>query len=285
MATVLMRMGLRQAFLGKNLMERKLVPAVCSGFLENDAAISQDAIHVFAPKVRQYNAMRQMSSGTRKVHHAQASKAAALDEEKSDHESDSGSGSDSDDDGPRNRESARARSHFWRRKMRTLHSHLDVNKDGWLSYDDFKLLGERFAKLGHLTVQQKEEFQAVLRQMWEEQWGAIDKYNLIDVEKYLTEMHHVLEDKSLRKKVHSFLPFLFKAVDKDNSGEISVEEFKLFFKCLGMENDDAVVTFTYIDINEDGKLSMKEFVKLGRDFFLTDDQTKPSKHFWGPLVD
>lgn len=54
-------------------------------------------------------------------------------------------------------------SHFWRRKMRTLHSHLDVNKDGVLSYDDFMLLGERFAKLGHLTDQQKEEFQAVLR--------------------------------------------------------------------------------------------------------------------------
>lgn len=48
---------------------------------------------------------------------------------------------------------------------------------------------------------------------------------------------------------------------------------------------DAVVAFTYIDMNEDGKLSMKEFIKLGRDFFLTDDQTKPSKHFWGPLVD
>lgn len=31
--------------------------------------------------------------------------------------------------------------------------------------------------------------------------------------------------------------FSLQAVDKDNSGEISVEEFKLFFKCLGMEND------------------------------------------------
>lgn len=53
-------------------------------------------------------------------------------------------------------------SHFWRRKMRTLHSHLDVNKDGVLSYDDFMLLGDRFAKMGHLSAQQKEEFQKVL---------------------------------------------------------------------------------------------------------------------------
>jgi hypothetical protein len=46
--------------------------------------------------------------------------------------------------------------------------------------------------------------------MWIEQWGEISPYNLVDVEKYLQEMHHVLEDKSLREKVHNFLPYLFK---------------------------------------------------------------------------
>lgn len=46
--------------------------------------------------------------------------------------------------------------------MRTLHSHLDVNKDGVISYDDFMLLGERFAELGHLTPEAKEEFMKVL---------------------------------------------------------------------------------------------------------------------------
>lgn len=46
--------------------------------------------------------------------------------------------------------------------MRTLHSHLDVNKDGVISYDDFMLLGERFANLGHLTTDEKKEFQHVL---------------------------------------------------------------------------------------------------------------------------
>lgn len=46
--------------------------------------------------------------------------------------------------------------------MRTLHSHLDVNKDGVISYEDFMLLGERFANLGHLTQEEKTEFQQVL---------------------------------------------------------------------------------------------------------------------------
>ena len=46
----------------------------------------------------------------------------------------------------------------------------------------------------------------------------------------------------------------------------------------------AIASFSAIDINCDGKLSKKEFVKLGREFFLSEDESRPSKLFWGPLV-
>lgn len=79
--------------------------------------------------------------------------------------------------------------------------------------------------------------------------------------------------------------YLFQAVDKDQSGEISVDEFKLFFQCLGLHDRDAEFAFCSIDANKDGKVSLKEFVKHGRDFFLTEDETRISRHFWGPLVE
>ena len=37
------------------------------------------------------------------------------------------------------------------------------------------------------------------------------------------------------------LNLYLQAVDKDQSGEISVQEFKLFFECLGLTHDHAVV--------------------------------------------
>lgn len=46
--------------------------------------------------------------------------------------------------------------------------------------------------------------------MWEERWGNINPYNLVTTEQYLEDMHHILNDKQLRKKVHNFLPYLFK---------------------------------------------------------------------------
>lgn len=173
---------------------------------------------------------------------------------------------------------------FWLRKMRTFHGLLDVNKDGVIGYDDYKLLASKFTALGHLSPAASKEFEQVMEKLWEEQWGEISPYNLISVEKYLSEMQHVLHDKSLRKKVHLFLPYLFQAVDKDGSGMISLNEFKLFFNCLGLTELDAVNSFAAIDQNNDGSLSIKEFVKLGRDFFLTEDERRVSKQFWGPLV-
>lgn len=104
------------------------------------------------------------------------------------------------------------------------------------------------------------------------------------VEQYLADMYHVMTDKDLKKKVHKFLPFLFQAVDKDSSGEISIDEYKLFFNCLGLTDRDAEMSFLAIDKNNDGMLSIKEFVKLGRDFFLTENPKRVSRNFWGPLV-
>lgn len=53
---------------------------------------------------------------------------------------------------------------------------------------------------------------------------------------------------------------------------------------MGLTPEDAAVSFAVIDKNGDGKLSIKEFVKLGREYFLTEDEKRVSRMFWGPLV-
>lgn len=214
MATTILRTGLR--FVASNgFLERRTTFALYNGAMQvvknNDLT---------SPKYQYHEIARRMYS-KRSVHHTGISTST------NNHE-DSDSDSDNEEKGE---------SHFWRRKMRTLHNHLDVNKDGVVSYDDFMLLADRFSNLGHLSPAAKVEFKNVLNEMWEEQWGEISPYNLICVEKYLEEMHHVLNDSSLTKKCHHFLPFLFRAVDKDQSGEISVVEFKIFFQCLGLTHD------------------------------------------------
>lgn len=206
-------------------------------------------------------------------------------------EEESDSDSDSDDEfeqrrtSVRSKYSARGDSEFWRRKMRTLHRILDVNRDGVISFDDFKLIAKRFTDLGHLTPETSAEFEQVMRQTWEEQFGEITPYNLVTAEQFLVEVHHRLNDEQMVKRIGRFLPYLFKAVDYDHTGHLDLEQYKLFFRCLGLSDEDAAISFAVIDKNGDGQLSLKEFLHLGRQYFLTEDDSKISKMFWGPLID
>lgn len=175
-------------------------------------------------------------------------------------------------------------SPFWRRKMRTFHGLLDVDKDGVISFDDFKLLANRFVELGHLSEKHQTEFHNLIQNIWMKQWGCIDPYNLVTTEQYLEDMKNVINDPERRKKVHHFLPYIFKAVDNDKNGVISLPEFHLFFKCVNLSDEDAVSSFFSIDTNNDGQIQFKEFVTLGRQFFISDDENDASKLFWGPLV-
>lgn len=181
--------------------------------------------------------------------------------------------------------SARGDSEFWRRKMRTLHRILDVNHDGVISFDDYKLIAKRFTDLGHLSPEMSAEFEEVMRQTWEEQFGEITPYNLVTAEQFLVHVHHKLNDENLEKRIGRFLPYLFKAVDFDHTGHLDLEQYKLFFHCLGLSDEDAAISFAVIDKNGDGQLSLKEFLHLGRQYFLTEDETNISKMFWGPLID
>ncbi|KAL3270647.1 hypothetical protein HHI36_021176 [Cryptolaemus montrouzieri] len=188
--------------------------------------------------------------------------------------------SDSDLDEPGHR----GESDFWRRKIRTFHNIIDVNKDGVISFHDFELLIERFVALGNLSEKDTQDFRELIKEWWIKRWGEITPYNLVTVEKYLEYMHHVLNDRKLVRRAHSFIPYIFRAIDKDQSGSITYEEYKLFFDCLGLPEKDAILAFRAIDSNGDGKITIKEFVKHGRDFFVTEDENRISKYFWGPLV-
>lgn len=201
--------------------------------------------------------------------------------------SSSSSSSDSSDDDKRRKSSKKkvGQSEFWLRKMRTHHVAMDVNKDGVVSWDDFEDMIRRFKATGILTGDELTSLENALKHVWEEEWGASgDPYAFINQEQFLANMENVINNKHLRKKVAKPLPYFFQAVDNDGSGEISVDEFKLYFKCLGLSDEAAMASFSAIDINSDGRLSKKEFVKLGREFFLSEDEGHPSKLFFGPLV-
>lgn len=55
---------------------------------------------------------------------------------------------------------------------------------------------------------------------------------------------------------------VFAQADKDNNGELTMEEFSFALGDFGMEEEEITELFIKLDTNADGKISMAEFEKL-----------------------
>ena len=88
----------------------------------------------------------------------------------------------------------------------------------------------------------------------------------------------------LQAVIEGPLPIFFSAIDSNADGQIQADEYQLLFQILGIDPKLATDSFKAIDTNNDGQLSKDEFITAGVEFFLGEDESKPSRLFWGPLV-
>uniref|UniRef100_A0A1A9WCN5 EF-hand domain-containing protein n=1 Tax=Glossina brevipalpis TaxID=37001 RepID=A0A1A9WCN5_9MUSC len=89
----------------------------------------------------------------------------------------------------------------------------------------------------------------------------------------------------LVKRVTDLGHLLPEAVDYNHTDHLDLNQYKLFFLCLGLSDENAAVSFAAINNDSNGLIPLNEFVRLGRQFFLTEDETKISKLFCDRLID
>ena len=175
------------------------------------------------------------------------------------------------------------------RKMRTRMSRLDINKDGYISREDFELMGKKLAEHSGMT---EEQAQATTREFLK----VADMINLKpgvkkpleEAAKRANESHCSLmssdEKISLVNGVHNML---FDAIDTNKDGHISIKEFKVYLNLIapGVKEDEIVHSFDAIDADKNGEISREEFLAAAQDFLLGVEETELSKAFLGPLLD
>jgi len=120
--------------------------------------------------------------------------------------------------------------------------------------------------------------------VWDKYLQGVGGGDGIQKEAFIVAMKSLVKDPSMKATLEGPLPLFFHAVDTNNDGMISEDEFGNFFAILGLDVAMAPATFQAIDTNNDGQLSQEEFTEAGSEFFLSEDPSKPTKLFWGPLV-
>lgn len=174
-------------------------------------------------------------------------------------------------------------SDFWLRKMRTYFQRIDFDKDGAITRKDFEQMADRVIATGELKPEQQEDLKKTLTAVWDNFLGVGGEAGL-SPDAFIAQMSKCVHDPALKTTLEGPLPLFFHAVDTNNDGLISMDEFTHFYGVLGMDSAHAPDTFKAIDDNNDGDISLEEFMHNGTEFFFEEkDESKPSKIFWGPV--
>jgi len=173
-------------------------------------------------------------------------------------------------------------SDFWLQKMRTYFDRIDFDKDGAITRKDFEGMAARFAD--KLDSAKAQDLTANITNIWDKYLQAVGGGQPIAKDAFIAAMKSMAKDPGSKATLEGPLPLFFHAVDADSDGNITEEEFARFFSVLGLDVAMAPASFQAIDTNGDGQLSIEEFTGAGSEFFLSEDPSKPTKLFFGPLV-
>lgn len=177
-------------------------------------------------------------------------------------------------------------SDFWLNKMKTHYKVLDLDGDGVITSNDFLTLANRFVEVDSLSDDEAQMLRESLDTIWEKYWSSADSNHdgRVTEDEFIGTMTNVINDPVAREGVDGPLHLFFKVIDTDRSGKISLSEYETFFQCMGINTDHAAETFATIDSDNDGLISEQEFTSSGKAFFLSEDESHPSRLFWGPLI-
>ena len=174
------------------------------------------------------------------------------------------------------------------RKMRTRMTRLDLNKDGYISREDYQLMGKKLAEQSKMTEEQAKATNSELMKV-------ADLFNLksgvkLPLEEAAKKASETILSMSPAERKESITVghnLLFDAIDTNKDGHISVNELKVYFNIIapGISQAEVIHSFDTIDTDKNGEISREEFMTAAEDFLHGVEETELSKVFFGTLLD
>ena len=167
---------------------------------------------------------------------------------------------------------------------------LDLNKDGYLSRENYEHMAKKLAEYGQLTKEQAESVHEGCMRIADETLDLKPTVKIPLQEAVQRASKTLLARSPEQRKARIYdgvLGKLFDVLDTNKDGHISPGEFKVYFKVIAPEMTEAEVTHSFetIDTNQNGEISWEEFLAAAEDFLYGLEETEVSKVFFGPLLD
>ena len=154
----------------------------------------------------------------------------------------------------------------------------DTNKSGTITRSDFELILKKYEE-----TMEKSKFESFSKNLLHfcNLWGLTDESV---VQSYKEFEDHWLDQVSKNKQDHLKLSNdIFRSLDTNRDGFIDLKEWTSHSVALGVPAECAKASFNAMDIDDDGKITMDEFVAYHAEFFYTTENKLNSAILFGPI--
>ena len=161
---------------------------------------------------------------------------------------------------------------------------MDINKDGYISREDFELMDKKLAEYSGQAESMLKSFTKVA-DLLKLQPGV--KVPVPQAAEQASDVIFALtpEERASRNRAAHSLAFYI--IDTNKNGYISVKEHTVYLQVVApnVSEGEAILSFNTIDTDKDGKISREEFLAATYDFLTGVEETEVSKVFFGKLLD
>jgi Ca2+-binding EF-hand superfamily protein len=178
-------------------------------------------------------------------------------------------------------------SEFMKKKL-TRYFHLrDLNGDGFVEQDDWESSARNLAEIRDWEPgsPQYEDIVAKHAAIWTTFWKPADLDNdgRVSLDEYLALTETQQKRGSFASHVIlDLFGAIFDVIDRDGDGQITLQDYRLYFEAWGLDEDVAEQAFLELDLSGDGRLSRSSFVQFNANFFTSDDPILPGSQLFGP---
>jgi Ca2+-binding EF-hand superfamily protein len=175
----------------------------------------------------------------------------------------------------------------WQRaKAQHFFAVFDTDHDGYLEAADLERV---VAKLGRLrTDQAGARHTEQLRKRWRFVWNRMAKVadsnrdGLVTPDEFLRAYERSLGNRVAYSYTMSAIGRMnFDILDANGDGRISLPEYEAFYRAHDLDASQAAAIFARLDTDHDGSITRREGLRHLRDFFKSDDRTRPGNWFFG----
>jgi Ca2+-binding EF-hand superfamily protein len=175
-----------------------------------------------------------------------------------------------------------------KQKLPNLFAVHDLNRDGVINRDDFEEYTARIAGTRGWGPESAEYKQLLSHFMTF--WGGLEVVaksigaHEVTMTAWLEYWDRILSTPGVFEQIVAPIgQTVFSIVDHDGDGSIAFEEYAAMYQHSGFPEEDIRLVFGRLDTNQDGRLSLDEFMTLVGQFFGSSNPADPGNLLFGPV--